>query len=99
MHDVFLAQIFQPLVELGRNGKQLSFGEVSFFLEHPLETAALAQFGDEVAVVGALQDLHAAQHMRVVQLPDDGYLLLMQFFQLLEGERVELDHLYCYFLV
>jgi hypothetical protein len=94
VHDVPAGEVLQPLKKLARIGPQFFFGEGTAFPEGFFETAAVAELGDEVAVVGAFEDLDAANDVGVVEGADDRDLLLEQLFQLLEGQRGQLDHLH-----
>jgi hypothetical protein len=86
VYDVATGEVLESLEELTHQGPYFFLGEGCAFLEGFFESAAVAEFGDEVAVIGALEDLRATYHVRMVQRPDDGDLLLQQFFQLLEGQ-------------
>jgi len=93
VHDVATGQVLEALEELTHQGPYFFFGKGSAFLEGFFETATFAELGDEVAVIGTFEDLHATYHVRMVQRPDDRDLLLQQFFQFLEGQRGQLDYL------
>ena len=75
-------------------GPQFFLGEGTAFPDGFFEVAAVAELSDEVAVVGTLEDLYAADDMRVVEGADDGDLLLEQFLEFLEGQRCQLHHLH-----
>jgi hypothetical protein len=77
----------------------LLFGERSFAFEYFLEGALFAEFGDEVAVVGAFEYFVAADCVGVVEDAGDGDFLLEQFLQFLEGEGAQLHDFDCDLLI
>lgn len=84
--DILGGEVLEALVYLANNRPDFFLGQRAALLESFLQIAALAELSDEVAVVGALEDLGAADDVGVVQRPDDRNLLLQQLLQLLEGE-------------
>lgn len=65
--DAATGEVLESLEELTHQGPYFFLGQGTAFLEGFLQTAALTELGDEVAVIGALEDLHATDHVRVVQ--------------------------------
>lgn len=93
--DVPTSQVLESLVDVAQVGPEVRFGDGPLQLEGFLEVTLFAEFGDDVAVVAALEHLVAADDVGVAQLADYGCLLLQQFLQLAGGQLRQPHHLYC----
>lgn len=93
MHDV----IFSEVEEASEDVLDVSFGfwflDVAAAAEFALEVAFVAEFGDDVAVAIAGENLVAAQDVGMVQLLQDINFGEEKFFKLLALEAVEFDDL------
>ena len=80
VHDVPAREILESLEKLVHQGPQFFFAEGAAFPESFFEAAAVAELGDEVAVIGAFEDLDAADDVGVVEGANDADFLLQQLF-------------------
>ena len=69
--DVFLGQIEQSLEDIFDDGGSSVLVEVSLLPESGFEVALVAEFGDDVAVAIAGEDLEAFEDIGVAQLLQD----------------------------
>lgn len=67
MDDVAIGEVLESLEELTHQGPYFFLRQRTTFLEGFLQAASLTELGDEVAVVGTFEDLHATDHVRMVQ--------------------------------
>jgi hypothetical protein len=67
VHDVATGEVLESLEELTHQGPYFFLGQRTTFLEGFLQAATLTELGDEVTVVGAFEDLHTTDDMRMVQ--------------------------------
>ena len=78
VYDELGCEVLESLVDLAYNGPYFFLGHGAAFPESFFQIAAVAELGDEVAVVGALEYLCAADDVGMVQASGDADLLLEQ---------------------
>ena len=69
--DVFFGQVEQPLEDIFDDGGSFVLVEVALLSESGFEVPLVAEFGDDVAVAVAGEDLEAFEDIGVAQLLQD----------------------------
>ena len=87
--DVFLGQIEQSLEDIFDDGGSSVLVEVSLLPESGFEVALVAEFGDDVAVAVAGEDLEAFEDIGVAQLLQDVDFREKEFLKFFALEGLE----------
>ena len=87
--DVFLGQIEQSLEDIFDDGGSSVLVEVSLLPESGFEVALVAEFGDDVAVAIAGEDLEAFEDIGVAQLLQDVDFREKEFLKFFALEGLE----------
>ena len=93
MDDVFFGQVEQPLEDIFDDGGSFVLVEVALLSESGFEVPLVAEFGDDVAVAVAGEDLEAFEDIGVAQLLEDVDFREKKLLKFFAFEGLELDDL------
>ena len=87
--DILLGEVTESLEDVLDDGSCLVFAEVTVFAKTGLEISLVAEFGYDVAVAIAGEDLEALEDIRVAQLLEDIDFGEKEFFKFFAFEGLE----------
>ncbi len=93
VYNVIVCEIDESLEDILDVRMSLMFLKGSFGAYFAFQVALVAEFGDDVAIAVAGEDLMAAKHIGVIQFLEDINFGEEEFFEFLALEGVELDDL------
>jgi hypothetical protein len=82
MHDIVLVEYFEGVEQLLENEKTFFFSELSFFADESLEGASIAEFVNEVEVIGGFEHVVVLDDVVVVlDVSEDVYFVDRTFLK------------------